>query len=67
MFARNLWAEQGLCNRSMRTMSDIVYKQGDQPPASPIAFLIKFHSKYTGASSLSGILRYVPIISETSE
>ena len=42
MLTRNLWTEKGLCNGSMGTVSDIVYKQGDHPPALSIVVLVKF-------------------------
>ena len=47
MLTRNLWTEKGLCNRSMGNISDIVYNQGDQPPALPIAVIVKSDSTYT--------------------
>ena len=51
----------------MGTISDIIYKQGDQLPALPIAVIVKFDSTYTAPSFLSDIPRCAPIISETNE
>ena len=67
MLTRNLWTEKGLCNESMGTISDIVFKQGDQPPSLPIAVIVQFDSTYTGPSFRSGLPRCVPIISETNQ
>ena len=67
MLTRNLWTEKGLCNGSMGTISDIIYKRGDKPPALPIAIMIKFDSTYTGPSFCSDKARCVPIIPETNE
>ena len=62
---RNLWTEKGLCNGSMGKISDIVFKQGDQP--LPIAVIVQFDSTYTGPSFRSDLPRCVPIISETNQ
>ena len=51
----------------MGTISHIVSKQGDQPPALPIAVIIQFESTYTGRSFCSDLPRCVPIISETNQ
>ena len=51
----------------MGTISDIVFKQGDQPPALPIAVIVQFDSTYTGPSFRSDLPRCVPIISETNQ
>ena len=42
MLTRNLWTEHGLCNGSMGIVTDIIYKEGDAPPALPIAVIVKF-------------------------
>ena len=44
MLTRNLSTEKGLCNGSMGKISDIVFKQGDQPSALPIAVIVQFDS-----------------------
>ena len=67
MLTRNLWTEKGLCNGSMGTILDIIYKQGDKPPALPVAIMIQFDSIYTGPSFCSDKARCVPIIPETNE
>ena len=51
----------------MGTISDIGFKQGDQPPALPIAVIVQFDSTYTGPSFRSDSPRSVPIISETNQ
>ena len=63
MLTRNLWTEKGLCNGSMDTISDIVFKQGAQPPA----VIVQFDSTYTGPRFRSDLPRCVPIISETHQ
>ena len=65
MLTRNLWTEKGFCNGSVGVILDIMYKQGDQPPALPNAVIAKFDSAYIWHSFLSDIPRCVPIISET--
>ena len=55
MLTRNRWTEKGLCNGSMGTISDIVFRQGDQPPALPIAVIVQFDSTYTGPSFRSDL------------
>ena len=50
MLTRNLWTKKGLCIGSMRTVSDITYKQGDHPPALPIAVIVKFDDTCTSSS-----------------
>ena len=67
MLTRNLWTEKGLCNGSMGTVLDIIYKEGDNPPALPIAVLVQFDDSYTGPSFCSDKPRCVPIIPETNE
>ena len=67
MLTRNLWTEKGLCNGSMGTVVDIVYKEGDHPPALPIAVIVQFDDTYTGPSFRSDIPRSVPIIPQTNE
>ena len=39
MLTRNLWLEKGLCNGSMGYVRDIIYKDGQYPPALPIAVI----------------------------
>ena len=51
----------------MGIISDIAFKQGDQPPVLPIAVIVQFDSTYTGPSFLSDLPRCVPIISETNQ
>ena len=65
MLTRNLWTEKGFCNGSVGVILDIMYKQGDQPPALPNTVIAKFDSAYIWHSFLSDIPRCVPIISET--
>ena len=67
MLTRNLWTDKGLCNGSMGTVLDIVYKQGDTPPALPIAVVVQFDDTYTGPSFSSEKPRIVPIIPQTNE
>ena len=67
MLTRNLWTEKRLCNGCMGAISDIVFKQGDQPPALPIAVIVQFDSTYTGPRFRSDLPRCVPIISETNQ
>ena len=67
MLTRNLWTEKGLCNGSMGTVLDIIYKEGDNPPALPIAVLVQFDDSYTGPSFCSDKPRCIPIIPETNE
>ena len=63
MLTRNLWTEKG----SMETVSDIVYKQGDHPPALHIAVIVQFDDTYTGPSFCSDLQKRVSIIPETNE
>ena len=67
MITRNLWTEKGLCNGSMGTISDVVYKQGDKPPALPVAVIIQFDETYTGPSFSSDKPRCVPIPAQINE
>lgn len=57
MLTRNPWARNGLCDGSLGTISDIVYKKDEQPAALPMAYIVKFDSSYTAPSFLSDITR----------
>ena len=61
MLTRNLWAEAGLCNGSMGIVKHIIYKDGDSPPALPIAIVVQFDENYTGPSCCSDVPNCVPI------
>ena len=67
MLTRNLWTEKGLCNGPRGTISDIICKRGDKPPALPVAIMIQFDNTYTGSSFCSDKARCVPITPETNE
>ena len=51
----------------MGTVSDIVYKQGDHPPALPIAVIVQFDDTYTGPRFCSDLPKRVAIIPENNE
>ena len=57
MLTRNIWVEMGLCNGSTGKVFHIIYKDGQFPPALPIAVLVKFDN-YSGPSfnEISGLV-----------
>ena len=63
MLTRNLWVEKGLCNGSMGTVKQIIYKDHQGPPALPVAVMVKF-DKYRGPTFCnSDLLPIVPVLS----
>ena len=61
MLIRNLWTEIGLCNGSMGTVIDIIYKEGQCPPSLPICVIFKFDTGYSGPSFIAETPNTVPI------
>ena len=51
----------------MGTVSDVLYKQGDHPPALPIAVIAKFGDTYTRPDFCSNLSQCVPIVQEANE
>ena len=65
MLTRNLWVEKGLCNGSMGTVKQIIYKCNQRPSVLPVAVMIKF-DKYSGPTfQESGLIPIVPVSSTT--
>ena len=67
MLTRNVWVNNGLCNGSMGVVKSIIYKDGQMPPALPLAVLVGFES-YQGPSfnNEAKIVPIVPIISASN-
>lgn len=60
MLTMNLWCSVGLCNGATRTVIDIIYQNGHQPPHLPIAVVVQFDD-YRGPSISNTLPSCVPI------
>ena len=67
MLTRNLWVQKGLCNGSMGTVSQIIYKEGDTPPSLPIAVMVKLDSYNGPTFEDTGFIPIVPVLSSTDD
>ena len=70
MLTRNLWTEKGLCNGTMGIVKEIIFKDGDFPPALPLAIVVQFDS-YTGPQFRpifdKSHMNFVPVAPVTSQ
>lgn len=66
MLARHMWLDKGLDNGSMGVVEDIIYKEGQYPPAPPLHVVIEFKD-YNGPNFLRIYKKsdlIVPLISQ---
>ena len=61
MLTRNLWTEAGLCSGSIGKVLHIIHKDGDKPPALPIAVIVQFEEGYIGPRFCNDLANCVPI------
>ena len=66
MLTKNLWTDAGLCNGSMGTVKDIIYKDGDSPPALQLQIVVQSDNNYIGPSCCDDTSNCVPIPPVTS-
>ena len=60
MLTANLWVEMGLVNGAMGTVMAICYRNGESPPALPIAVTVRFDS-YRGPTLPDGTVPITPL------
>ena len=67
MLTRKLWTSVGLCNRTMETVTHIIFTQNQRSPMQPFAVIVQFDkSNYIGLSFCENTPNYVPIFPVTS-